>query len=177
MKRRFALITAIVLLAPATVWSQSAASGLDKIAVYAGDWTTTIVHNKTIYSRPRVETTHLHNECWRSADYYACHQYVDGTSVALVIFTYDAKRGSYKTYNVPPDGSDGGSGPLLINDDTWTFPWTIHDGGKVVYFRVVNTFHGQDVIQYQQEFSSDKLHWTVTATGNERRVLPSTIGS
>ena len=168
---RVALFVILVLLNASPGLSQNQRTGLDKIAVYSGDWNTTIVHKDTDYSKAGSETTHLHNDCWRSSDFYVCHQIVDGKSVGLVIFVYDPKADQYTTYNVPPGGGAAGSGTLSIKGDTWTFPWSIKNkAGETVYFRVVNEFRGPDTIDYRQEFSIDQTHWTIDATGRERRV-------
>ncbi|HKR77616.1 MAG TPA: hypothetical protein VJR95_13245 [Rhodanobacter sp.] len=53
--------------------------------------------------------------------------------------------------------------------DRWTFPWQFSDQGKTVYARVVNVFHGRDRIDYRQEYSLDRRHWTAMATGVETR--------
>ncbi len=146
------------------------ANGIDTVMAYAGTWQSHIVHYKTAYSKARIEDTHLRNDCWRSAGYFACNQFVNGPSKALVVFTYDATRKMYHTYAVPVDGTPASSGTLFISGDTWTFPWTDHDKGKTVYGRVINIFHGPDTIEFRQEFSYDQAHWTVAARGSEHRV-------
>ena len=146
------------------------AGGLDTIAAYSGSWSSHIVHYKTRYSKPRTENTHLRNECWRNGNYFACDQFVDGPSKALVVFTYDATHHVYHTYGIPADGTPANSGTLLITGDTWTFPWRDRDNGKTVYGRVINVFHGRNTIEYRQEFSFDQKHWTVASRGTEHRV-------
>lgn len=144
-------------------------TGLDKIAAYAGTWKLEAEHFDTPFSKASKESTTIRNECWRSAGFYACDQFVNGDSKALIVFTYDAAKNVYATYPVPADGSKAGSGKLLIEGDTWTFPWQDEDGGKPVYFRVVNVWKSPDTIEYRQEFSRDNAQWTQTAKGTEHR--------
>lgn len=149
--------------------AQAASDGLDRITVYAGTWHTQAEHYATPYSKAGKETGTLHNDCWRGRAFYACEQIVDGQSKALVVFVYDAAKGSYVTHPIPADGSAGGDGTLTIDGDRWTFPWQFSDHGKTVYARVVNVFHGRDRIDYRQEYSLDQVHWTPMATGRETR--------
>ncbi len=165
-----ALAALVSLAVPLAAHGQTQPDALDKIAAYAGTWHTTIVRYQTAYSKAGSESTTLRNDCWRSAGYYACDQFVDGPSVALIVFRYDAKNDLYKIVAIPADGDASNGGTLHIAGDTWTFPWEQQDGGKTVYFHVVNVFHGPNAIEYRQEFSPDNVHWTVSATGHEERV-------
>lgn len=153
----------------ATVAAQTHGSGIEKISSYAGTWTSRIVHYATKYSKARVETATVRNDCWRSADYYSCHQFVDGRSSALIVYTYDAKHRLYHTHAIPQDGNPAPSGLLTITGNTWMFPWQDRDGGKTVYVRIVNVFRNPRTIDFRQEFSLDNTHWTKTADGVEHR--------
>ena len=145
-------------------------SGLDKISAYAGRWKIETTHFETAFSKAGSDSTTLKNECWRSAGFYVCDQIVNGDSKALVIFTYDEKTGTYASNNVTADGVSRGGGKLLITGSTWTFPWEKESEGKTVYFRVVNIFTSPDAIEYRQEFSRDKVQWTVMAKGSEKKL-------
>ena len=149
---------------------QARAAGLDAVSAYAGTWKTHIVHFKTMYSKARTETTILRNDCWRSAQFYACDQLVNGVSSALVVYTYDAKNNRYRTRIVTPNGEAPGGGTLLIEGKRWTYPWQDKDGSKIVYIRIVNTFVDPDTIRFRQEYSYDRTHWTITARGTEHRI-------
>ncbi len=118
----------------------------------------------------RTHTKLLRNDCWRSAGYYTCDQFVDGISKAFIVFTYDPVHREYRSYPIPTDGGAAGSGRLLISGDTWTFSWQEPVNGKSTSFRVVNVFVGRDAIAYRQESSTDGVHWIASATGFERRV-------
>jgi len=160
-----------------TVYGQSPAplpatpSGVDVIAGYAGSWKTEIEHLDTKFSKASKETTNLRNDCWRSGEYFACHQFVDGKPVVLLVFTYTAKDDLYHSYVIPTDGSESHMGALLVKGNTWIFPWEDKDdAGKQYYFQVVNVWTSATTIEYRQEFSEDKLHWTVSARGHETKL-------
>lgn len=144
--------------------------GVDALAVYAGTWRIHIVHYKTQYSKARSETSVLTNDCWRSRGFYACDQIVDGVSRALIVYTYDAKAGIYRSHVLQPDGSPPSSGTLSIVGNVWTFPWQDKDGTRTVYLRVVNTFVGPNRIAYRQEYSYDNVSWVRTASGGDSRL-------
>jgi hypothetical protein len=176
--RAFAALSAFLLtlsIGASTLAAQAPASGLaqatgiDKITAYSGSWKITIEHLDTPFSKAGKETTNLHNDCWRSGEYFACNQIVDGDSKVLIVFTYNAKDDSYTSYPIQPGGGPAGHGKLTIQGNTWTFPWEDTDGGKPVYFRVVNVFTSPTTIEYRQEFSRDKVQWTATARGSEQK--------
>jgi hypothetical protein len=143
------------VLAQAAGWVDKPASakpaGIDAIQAYEGSWDVSI-------------------DCWKSGGYFACNQYVNGESKALLVFTYDESRNVYTSYPIPRDGGAAGSGKLLIEGNVWTFPWEVKEGDKTTYFRVVNVFVTQGQIEFRQEFSSDNVHWTVMARGVEKKV-------
>jgi hypothetical protein len=170
------LIAILLALCTAGLSPQSSAptptlpSGVDVIAAYAGTWNTEVEHLDTKFSKAGKETTILRNDCWRSGEYFSCHQYVDDKPVVLLVFTYNAKDDVYYSYIIPPDGSDPHKGTLLVKGNTWTFPWEgKDDAGKQYYFQVVNVWSSAGTIDYRQEFSDDKLHWTVSARGHETK--------
>jgi hypothetical protein len=177
MKRTIrALFAGAALLLPAGgigVASPAASpQGLDRIVAYKGTWKSTIVHYETKYDKAHSETATVRNDCWRSAGYFACDQFVNGPSKALVVYTYDPARRTYTTYDVPTDGRPASSGTLTIAGNTWIYPWQTKDGGKTTYFRVVNVFRSPATIAYKSQFSADNVHWTTSAEGMERRVAP-----
>ncbi len=145
-------------------------TGIDKILAYQGTWKIEIEHFKTRTSEARKESTTLRNDCWRSAGYFACDQFVNGESQVLIVFTYNAKDDTYNSYPVPAGGGEAGLGKLVIKGNVWTFPWENRENGKTTYFRVVNVFTAPGVIDYRQEFSEDQVHWTQTAKGVEHRL-------
>jgi hypothetical protein len=161
------LITAAALGAATVLAGEP--SGLDRIKAYEGSWKLQSEHFDTAFSKTSKESNTIRNECWRSAGFYACDQFVDGESKALIVFTYNAKDDAYTTYPIPAGGGEPSSGKLLIKGNVWTFPWESKEGGKTTYFQVVNVFTAPDTIEYRQEFSADKSHWTVMAKGTEKK--------
>ena len=147
----------------------AAPNGLEVIWAYAGVWKVETEHFDTAHSKAGHEKATLRNACWKDGGYLACNQYVDGESKTLIVFTYNAKAKVYTSYQIPQDGGEPGAGKLLVEGNVWTFPWEATEGDKTTYFRVVNVFEAPDRIQFRQEFSSDKVHWTMTAKGTETK--------
>ncbi len=148
-------------------------SDIDAIWAYAGTWKIDTEDFATPYSKAGHKVTTLHNECWRSGPYIACRQIVDGDSKVLIVFTCTRPDHYCISYQIPPDGSNPGSGTMHIEGNTWTFPWQNVDAGKTTYFRVVNVWSTPTTIDYRQEFSTDQVHWTPTATGHEVKTNPN----
>lgn len=144
--------------------------GLDRLAAYAGEWDATMSHLDTPYSKTGDEHHRLFNDCWRSDTFYVCRQSVDGKSVALLVFTYDAAADRYASYPVVPGSDSAHAGVLLIHGQEWVFPWDATEQGKTTHFRVVNTWSTPDRIEFRQEYSADGEHWTLMATGHETRI-------
>lgn len=151
------------------VSTASAATGIDAISAYAGTWKIETEHFATPYSKQGKESATLRNDCWRSADFYACHQFVNGESKALIVFTYDSKKDLYASYGIPADGGKANSGKLLIRGNVWTYPYDDEENGKITHFRVVNTFPNADEIEYRSEYSDDGATWKLMAKGHERK--------
>jgi len=157
-----------VLLAGVGAASLAAESGgIDTIQAYAGTWKTETVHFDTPYSKAGKESSTLRNKCWKNGGFYACNQYVNGESKALIVFTHNDKDKTYTTYPIPVDGGTAGTGKLLIEGNVWTYPWENIEQGKTTYFRVVNVFTAPGKIEYRQEFSTDKVKWMLMAKGTE----------
>jgi hypothetical protein len=160
---------AIAICSAGAAAQKTDAQGIEKIAAYAGTWAVDIQHVETPYSKAGHDHNTLRNDCWRSGPYFACNQYVDGDSKALLVFTCDAKADRYTSYPVPEDGNEAGKDALLIRGNTWTYPWETKDGGKTTSFRVVNTWVKPDEIEFRQEFSVDNVKWSEMAHGLEKR--------
>lgn len=152
------------------VRAAEAPKGIAAIWAYAGTWQTETEHLDTAHSKAGHEKATLHNSCWKDGGYVACNQYVDGDSKALLVFTYNEKDNVYTSYPIPGDGGSAGKGTLIIAGNVWTFPWETTEKDTTTYFRVVNTFITPDKIEFRQEYSTDKVHWTVMAKGQDMRV-------
>ena len=158
-----------LLLVP-TALPAAAPQGLDRLKAYAGSWDTQMTHLDTPYSKAGAEHHRLDNDCWRSDTFYVCRQAVDGKSVALLVFTYDAAQDRYASYPVVPGNDAAHAGLLIIQGQDWIFPWDGTEQGKTTHFRVVNTWSSPDSIEFRQEYSADGEHWTTMATGHEVRI-------
>ncbi len=148
----------------------TAARGIHAISAYEGTWKTEIEHFATRFSKPGKESKTIRNDCWRSGSFFACAQFIDGESKALIVFTYQSTNDTYNSYPIPADGGQAGSGKLIVKGNVRTFPWEDTEQGKTIYFQVVNVFTALGEIEYRQEFSTDKMHWTVSARGRERNI-------
>ena len=144
--------------------------GIAAIRAYEGTWKLHIDTLETAHSKAGHEDKVLRNDCWGSGSYYACNQYVDGDSKVLLVFTFDADRQAYTSYQIPLDGSPASAGRLEIQGNTWSYPWGGAEDGHPVYYRVVNVFKSQALIEYRKEFSVDKMTWVVLARGSEMKI-------
>jgi hypothetical protein len=163
------LFTSLILGSTGASSQVAQPSGVDVVWAYAGTWTVETDSVATSYSKPGHEKKTLRNACWKNGVYLACNQYVDGDSKVLIVFTYNKKDNIYTSYQIPRDGSQPGSGKMIAEGNVWTFPWQVTDGDKTTWFHVVNTFVAPDKIEYRQEFSTDKIHWTIMSKGVEVR--------
>lgn len=169
MKGSHLVLCALLGAAPSAK-AQPRSGGLDELAGYAGTWKTQTEHFDTKFSKARKDSAILRNECWRSGAYFACHQFVDGKSAALIVYIYDAADDVYKNTIIPSDGGVTHRGSLFIKGRTWTFPWEDKDDtGKTIYFQVVNVWTSPGTIEYWTEFSEDKVHWTIASKGHEEK--------
>jgi hypothetical protein len=151
----------------ATPSTDSASGDIDSIWNYAGGWRIDTQDFDTPYSKAGHKLTKLHNDCWRSGLYIACRQEVDGDTKVLIVFTCTRTDHYCTSYQIPTDGGTPNSGTMLVEGNTWTFPWQTVDAGKTTFFRVVNVWSSSSSLDYRQEFSTDKEHWTRMATGHE----------
>jgi hypothetical protein len=167
--KRHAFGFVLSLLTAAPFATAAAPSGIDAIWAYAGTWNIVIDHVETPYSKAGHEQNTLRNDCWKSGAYLACRQIVDGDPKVLLVFTCDAVARNCTSYQIPPDGAKPGSGALILDGNTWTFPWSVTEQGKTTYFRVVNTWSSPTTIEFRQEYSTDQAQWTRMATGHETK--------
>jgi hypothetical protein len=167
MKRVLGSALAFLLYAHAA--PPAAPSGIDAIWAYAGTWKTFMDHVDTPYSKAGHEEKKLVNDCWKTGAYLACRQIVDGDPKVLLVFTCNPDGRTCTSYQIPTDGGEPGSGKLILDGNTWTFPWSLTENGKTTMFRVVNTWSSPTTIEFKQEYSTDQVHWTTMATGHETK--------
>ena len=158
------------------VSSTQAPAGLDVLSAYAGRWHTEVHFLDTPYSQKSDSSYELRNDCWRSAGFYACDQFVGGESKALIIYTYDADHG-YTSFPIPVGAGEVHAGHMDVQGKVWTFPWKSVKDGKTVYFHVTNTWASPDSIQFRQEYSTDGQQWVPMADGRETRIQGTAVPS
>ena len=78
--RTGATVLAFALLTCATVPAPAQAPGIDAIQAYDGTWKTEMEHFNTPFSKAGKESSILYKDCWKSGDFFACHQIVNGES-------------------------------------------------------------------------------------------------
>jgi hypothetical protein len=154
---------------PPKVVAQEPTAGIDAIMAYAGTWKIHGERFATAHSDAGKEDATLRNDCWKSGEYVACRQIVNGESKVLLVFTYSDLSKMYTSYPIPRNGEAASAGRLQIVGNVWTFPWEVTEGGVTTYFRVVNVFTDADHIDYAQEFSPDNVHWTTMAKGSDTK--------
>lgn len=182
--RRFisSLVTALILVSaldsaraqearkPPLAAQQQPTAGIDAIMAYAGTWKVSGERFTTAHSDAGKEDSTLRNDCWKSGNYVACNQYVNGDSKVLLVFTYSDQQKMYTSYPIPLNGDPASSGRLQIIGNVWTFPWQVSHGDEAIYFHVVNVFTSADRIEYVQEFSTDNVRWITMAKGTETKI-------
>lgn len=169
LKRAAATLFSIAIFAQAAS-AADPPKGIAAIWAYAGVWKIEIENFSTAHSKAGHEKSTLRNSCWKDGAYVACNQYVDGDSKILLVFTYSSKDNVYTSYQIPKDGSAAGKGTLTIEGNVWTFPWETTEKDVTTYFRVVNTWATPNHIDFRQEYSTDQVHWTLMAKGQDDRV-------
>lgn len=160
---------AVLAATPEPTGMANAVAHIDALTAYAGRWRGDIRFLSTAYGKARENRIDLRNDCWRSAAFYVCNQFVNGKSQALLVYRYDSGNG-YISYPILADGSAVKPGHLFIEGNVWTFPWQVEKDGKTTYFRVTNTWASHDHIDFRQEYSADGKQWTPMAEGQEDRV-------
>ena len=166
-----AVVLAVALAAPARsqqpVTAAPAAAGVGRLMAYAGRWKIETESFQTANSKPGHESHTLDNDCWKSGAWVACRQIVDGDPKVLLVFTCPGDGDNCASYPISADGSPAGSGKLVIEGNTWTFPWSTTQDGKTTWFRVVNVWTSPTAIEFRQEYSTDQSHWTRMTAGHE----------
>lgn len=133
--------------------------------LYEGSW--------RLVSKPstgEVKTNSVDNACHLFGNYFACQQTVSGKMGALVVYVPTGKSGHYFTQAITPEGRASGRGELEISGDHWIYSSSYEESGKTIYHRTKNDFSGKDKIHFEQAESLDGEHWTIKASGEEKRV-------
>lgn len=164
-----ACLAAVILTISAAAMAQSKPDPVQALWAYSGIWRVNIQHLQTPFSNVSQDSSTLRNDCLKTGQYVACNQEVNGKSKVMLVFTC-ADEHNCTSYQIPPDGGKPSSGKLIIDGDTWTFPWSTLEHGKTTWFRVVNVWSSHDAIEFRQEYSTDEKHWITMASGHEIRM-------
>ena len=121
-----------------------------------------------------ADQVHLENRCAKVGDFFACNQFLNGKSMALVIFLplQPLENGGYVYRNqaLRTDGDSSGTwSKMEIVGDRWVYSSDETDKGKKTYWQTVNVFSGPDKIHFEVQKSDDGLKWTTTMSGDEAR--------
>ena len=69
-----------------------------------------------------------------------------------------------------PEGRATGRGELEISGNRWVFTSSWNQGSKTTRYRTTNVFTDKNHIHFEQEESSDGVHWETKDSGDEVRV-------
>jgi len=121
-----------------------------------------------------AETVHVQNYCAKSGEFFSCNQWVNGKSMALVVFLplHALDNGGYAYHNqaLRADGDGPGAwGNLVIVGDRWLYSSEENDKGKKLYMQIINVFSGPDKIHFEVQHSDDGTKWETTTSGDEVR--------
>ncbi len=173
MARNLCMFFTVVFIGIGSLHAQAPApqatphATIEALWAYSGTWKIEVDTLQTAYSKAGHKSTTLKNDCWKSGLYMACRQIVDGDSKVLIVFTCTRPDNYCTSYQIPADGGTPNSSTMLVEGNTWTFPWQTTEAGKTTYFRIVNVWSSPSTIEYRQEFSTDQVNWTRSATGHE----------
>lgn len=109
-------------------------------------------------------------QCSLIGTYFACQQTVGGKTGGLLVIIPTGQPGRYYTQTIMPEGRATGRDDLEISGTQWIFRSRRQEGGKITQYRTINNFVGKDRIHFEQAQSTDGKQWTVTNSGDERRL-------
>lgn len=107
--------------------------------------------------------------------FVVCDQDVkdNGTAMRfLSIYAFDPKTRTYHFYGLSPEGDRPRTGDVNISADGthWEYVTKTEIKGKLVWFRTINQFKGNDQVDWWSEYSTDEgQRWTKTGGGTEKR--------
>lgn len=162
---RYSMLFLILLLSPLAKGFAPADDPYAPLRLYDGAWEVLPAKTEAGKSPDRLE-----NQCAQIGKYFACQQTVNGKVSALIVFVPADKPGHYYNQAVMPEGWAGGRGELEIAGSRWVYSSKAQEKDKTTYYRTTNIFTGNDRIHYEQTESPDNEHWSVTGSGDEKRV-------
>lgn len=164
MRQRFAAFLLAALLFTAT-YAAPPAPPYAPLLVYQGNWKVT---RKS--AGPGGKPDELQNQCAPLGKFFACQQTVNGNVVALLIFISTNQPGRFITQTVLPEGRATGKGELEISGNRWVFGSSWNQGSKTTRYRTTNIIGDKNHIHFEQEESSDGVHWETKDSGDDVRL-------
>jgi len=159
-----------------SLWSADSAAGADALNRWVGGkWVGSGQFVDTAYSK--ANTASATTKCAWSPDhvFVICDQDIvfGGQPMRdLSIYTFSPKTSKYYFYGISLGEEKARTTALDITDNgnRWIYSSTDEIKGKPVQFRTTNQFHGNDMVEWWTEFSSDDgKSWTKTGSGKEAR--------
>jgi hypothetical protein len=142
-----------------------AAPSENPLLLYQGTW-----HVTRKSAGANAKPDELKNQCALVGKFFACQQTVNGAVTALLIFVTTNQPGHYATQNVLPEGRATGRGDLEISGNRWVFTSIWNQGSKTTRYRTTNVFTDKNHIHFEQEESSDGVHWETKDSGDDVRI-------
>ncbi|MBV9675291.1 MAG: hypothetical protein JO185_03080 [Acidobacteriaceae bacterium] len=135
------------------------------LLVYQGNWKIT---RKS--AGPNTKPDQLQNQCAPLGKFFTCQQTVNGSVVALLIFISTDQPGRFITQTVLPEGRAAGKGELQISGNRWVFGNSWNQGSKTTRYQTVNIIEDKNHIHFEQQESSDGVHWETKDSGDDFRI-------
>jgi hypothetical protein len=165
--RQLLILTALLLTALASSTVHAAPSD-NPLMLYQGTW-----HVTRKSAGANAKPDELKNQCALVGKFFTCQQAVNGSVTALLIFIATNQPGHYATQNVLPEGRATGKGELEITGNRWIFTSSWNQGSKTIRYRTTNVFADKNHIHFEQEESSDGVHWETKDSGDDIRASSS----
>lgn len=158
-----------ILLLPAFllsgVYAGPPATPYAPLLVYQGSWKVT---RKSAGANAKPDT--LQNQCATAGKYFVCQQTVNGNIIGLLVFVPLSQSGHFATQNILPEGRATGRGELEIAGNRWVFASSWNQGSATTRYRTTNIIADRNHIHFEQEESSDGVHWETKDSGDDVRV-------
>jgi len=158
------LLTTLALTALLSSVTQAASSD-NPLTLYQGIW-----HITTKSAGANAKPEELKNQCASLGKFFTCQQTVNGSVTALIVFVTTDQPGHYVIQNIFPDGRASGKSNLEISGNQWVYTSSWNQGSKTTRYRTTNIFPDKNHIHFEQQESSDGVHWETKDSGDEVRL-------
>ena len=158
----------LLVLAACTFSMMWAAPSDSPLTLYQGTW-----HVTTKSAGANAKPEEIRNQCASLGKFFTCQQIVNGSVTALLVFVTTNQPGHYVVQNIFPDGRASGKSYLEIAGNRWVYSNSWNQGSKTTHYQTINTFLDKNHIHFEQQESSDGVHWETKDSGDETRISPS----